>query len=279
MLVIGHNTELSPYASDPQILINKAKQAGGLPFLAHPFEHALKLAGEADISWVDWNVTGFHGLEIWNHLSELKTVSPNWFKLLFHVFFPMSYAQRPNPNTLHKWDSLSRPNRKIVGIGGSDSHALIMKKGIFSKVIFPYAFHFQSINTHILVPQELSGNLAEDRQMVLEAFRRGNAFIGYDMPAPTRGFRFTAQGSNADAQMGDEIALDSSVTFQIRLPQRAKCALLRNGEIIKTWDKQEICSIVVNDPGVYRVECTISYFGKERGWIFSNPIYVVKKTV
>jgi len=277
LLVFGHASELSSYSSDPQILINKAKEFGGLSFIAHPFENELKMISEPDISWVNWEVSGFHGMEIWNHLSELKTVSPNWIKLLFHVFFPYFYSKSPNPSTLHKWDSLTRPNRKIVGIGGSDSHALIMKKGVFKKIVFPYQFHFQCINTHILVPNPLSGNFLDDKKMVLEAFRKGNAFIGYDLPFPTRGFRFSAQGSFSDAVMGDEIILDSSVTFQIRLPLRTECKLIKDGKEIKSWQGQELCTFIANEPGVYRVECTIQYLGQKRGWIFSNPIYVNKK--
>ena len=277
LLVFGHTSELSSYSSDPQILINKAKEFGGLSFIAHPFEHELKMIGEPDISWVDWDVSGFHGMEIWNHLSELKSVSPNWIKLLFHVFFPHFYSKSPNPNTLQKWDSLTRPNRKIVGVGGSDSHALIMKKGFFKKIVFPYNFHFRSVNTHILVPNRLSGNFLDDKKMVFESFRKGNVFIGYDLPFSTTGFRFSAQGSFSDAIMGDEIILDSSITFQIRIPIRTECKLIRDGKLIKSWQGQELCTFIATEPGVYRVECTIQYLGQKRGWIYSNPIYVSKK--
>ncbi len=276
LLVIGHTKELSEYAKDPQILINKAHQAGALTFIAHPYEHELKMIAEPDISWVDWQVNGFDGIEIWNHLSELKTVSPNWPKLLINVFFPHLYAQGPNPKTLQKWDSLTRPNRKIVAVGGSDSHALIMHRSFLKKIVFPYTFHFQCINNHILAPGELSGNVFSDRQMVLEALRLGHSFVGYDLPASSKGFRFTAQGNSQDAIMGDSIGLDASVTLQIRLPQRADCRLICNGKVIKRWLSQEICTYVTNEPGVYRVECYLQYLGALRGWIFSNPIYVQK---
>lgn len=274
LLVIGHSTELSAFASKPQLLIDKARQAGGLTFLAHPFEDDLKMIHEPEISWVDWQVDGFHGMEIWNHFSELKTVSPNWYKLLFYVFFPHFYAHNPNPKTIQKWDSLTNSNSKVVAIGGSDGHALQMRKGLLKAVVFPYKFHFHCINTHILVADDLSGNLLTDRQIVLNAYQSGHAFIGYDLPASTRGFRFTAQGNAVTAIMGDEILVESSITFQIRLPQPANCKLFRNGQVIKEWQSQEICSYIANQDGVYRVECTIQYLGAKRTWILSNPIYV-----
>ncbi len=70
--------------------------------------------------------------------------------------------------------------------------------------------------------------------MVLEALRSGHAFVGYDLPAPTCGFKFTAQGLETNAWMGDEIKLNEGVTLQINLPQRAECHLLKDGEVVKT---------------------------------------------
>jgi hypothetical protein len=74
--------------------------------------------------------------------------------------------------------------------------------------------------------------------------------------------------------MGGEISAKNGVTLQIRLPQRAECRLLRNGEVIKTWDDRETPAHITTEPGVYRVEVYIHFRGKRRGWIFSNPIYV-----
>ena len=77
--------------------------------------------------------------------------------------------------------------------------------------------------------------------------------------------------------MGDEIELDSSITFQIKLPEVSECRLLHNGKIIKIWNDKEICTYITKSPGIYRVECYIHFLGKKRGWIFSNPIYVLDK--
>ena len=53
-----------------------------------------------------------------------------------------------------------------------------------------------------------------------------------------------------------------------------KCRLLKDGQLVKTWRKREICTYIATEPGVYRVEAYRSYIGRRRGWIFSNPIYV-----
>jgi hypothetical protein len=94
------------------------------------------------------------------------------------------------------------------------------------------------------------------------------------LPAPTHGFRFSAQGKNGKAIMGDELMMDSAITLQIRLPLKTECNLLKDGKVIKTWTTHEVCTHITREPGIYRVECYLNYLGKRRGWIFSNPIYL-----
>lgn len=274
LLVFGAGREMASYAAKPQVLIDQVIRAKGLAFIAHPYDPELKAFNEVDITWEDWDVRGYNGIELWNGLSELKTVMRSSLEGLFYAFFPRYVAHAPLPATLKKWDELLAKGQKVVAVGGSDAHALKMHLGPLHRTIFPYEFHFRTINTHLLVERELGSDLAADRQMVLDALRQGHAFVGYDLPAPTRGFRFSAQGKAGMAQMGDEIRLNSGVTFQVRLPLKTECRLIRSGEVVKTWMNQDICTYIASRPGAYRVECTIPYLGRQRGWIYSNPIYV-----
>jgi hypothetical protein len=274
LLVIGANRELSTFAADPQRLIDQVYKADGLSFIAHPVDPALPAFNEVDISWEDWQVNGFTGIELWNGLSELKIVAQTKTQAAFYAFFPQFLAHRPPSATLKKWDELLVKGQKVVAIGVSDAHALKYHFGPFSKTIFPYEYHFKSINTHLLVPTSLSGDLLVDRRMVLAAFRQGSAFVGYDLPESTQGFRFTANGKDKTVGIGEEIPLDNSVTLQIRLPAPVECRLVKDGKVIQAWNKRDICSYLATQPGIYRVECYIKFLGQERGWIFSNPIYV-----
>ncbi len=274
MLVFGAGREMSVYASDPQGLIDKINRAEGLAFLAHPVDLAMPAFGEDDISWVDWQVQGFTGIELWNGFSEFKAVARNRLQAYALAFNPRSLAQGPLPETLRRWDELLAAGKRVVAIGGSDAHALKKHAGPLHRTIFPYEFHFRAINTHLLLPAPLSGEVAEDKRLILEALKAGHAFVGYDLPAPTRGFRFTAQGKELTANMGDRIPVRGGITFQIHLPHPTPCHLLKDGKVIKTWKNREICTLIGAEPGVYRVEAYIHYRGKRRGWIFSNPIYV-----
>jgi hypothetical protein len=274
LLVIGANQELAQFAADPRILLDKVRQSGGLSFLAHPIDPAMPAFGEPDISWEDWDIQNFTGLELWNQFSELKNVARGYLDTLFYAFFPQFIAHGPLPAAIKIWDGLLAGGRRVAAVGGSDSHALKKSLGPIHRTIFPYAFHFHGVNNHLLTDQDLTGDLPFDRRMVLDAFRQGNLFIGYDYPSPTTGFRFIANGKNKTVKMGDEIQLEDGVTFQIKIPEAAECRLIKDGSLLRVWEKQEFCTYITTQSGVYRVECYLPYLGKNRGWIFSNPIYV-----
>jgi hypothetical protein len=277
LLIFGAGREMSPFGADPQKLIDNVQRVGGLSFIAHPVDPALPAFGEDDISWENWDVRGFTGLELWNGFSELKRAIRTRLDGLFYAFFPHFYPIGPIPETIRRWDELltKRPER-VVAVGGSDAHALSMRLGPLRRTIFPYEYHFRAVNTHLLTDDCLSGsNFTADRELVFSALQQGHAYIGYDLPASTRGFRFTAQGHGSSVSMGDEIRLGPGVTFQIRLPGKAECRLLRDGELVKHWPAgRDNYTHIANQSGVYRVECYIHYLGRRRAWIFSNPIYV-----
>jgi len=277
LITFGQSKELCNYAENTQQLINQVKKHGGLSFLAHPFEDSLPQVNETAITWENWNIDGYTGIEIWNHLSELKNESKSWIQLLVNVFLPNGYGHGPHPFALKKWDDLLLSGKKLTAVGGSDAHRLVMKKAFITRFIFPYQFHFKCVNNHLLIPHPLTGDYLVDRKLIINAFQQGNSFIGYDLPASTKGFRFYAQGKQKTAIMGEEIELDSSLTFQIKLPEVSECRLIHNGKVIKIWNDQEICTYISKSPGIYRVECYTQFFGQKRGWIFSNPIYVVDK--
>jgi len=274
LLVFNTQTELAQYAPDPQKLINAVRADGGFCFIAHPYDPEMPAFGETDISWEAWEVDGYTGLEIWNGLSELKTVARNKLQAVFYALFPQHMAHQPLPAALEKWDELLSSGRRVAVVGGSDAHALPMHMGPLHRTIFPYEFHFSAINTHILTEDKLSGEITTDREMIYTALRSGNYFVGYDLPASTRGFRFSAQGREQTAAMGGEIRLNNGVTLQIRLPRPTYTRLIQDGKIVKTWGDRQVCSFTATEPGAYRVEAYIPFLGKQRGWIFSNPIYI-----
>lgn len=274
LLVYEARRELAPYAREPQRLIKMVKEVGGQSFIAHPYDPAASSIGEPDLSWVDWDIHSFTGLEIWNFMSEFKSHIKSIPRAIFYAYNPTLSALGPFPEVLQRWDRLLAAGRRVVAIGGTDAHATPIRKGPLFRVIFPYEWLFRTVNTHILTKEPLTGNAEMDRKRLFNNLERGRCFVGYDLPESTKGFRFTAQGDGSQAIMGETITARFGVTLQVKLTSRAEITLLHNGVQIRRWTDREAAVHTVIEPGAYRVEVYRSFQGKNRGWIFSNPIFV-----
>ena len=274
LLIFGAQKELLPLASNTQALIDGANAAGGLCFLAHPFEIAAPAIGEATIPWEDWGVNGYLGLELWNYMSEFKGLLKSKAAALFYAYYPEIGIEGPFRDTLRKWDELLSRGNKIVGIGNADAHGNTYSMGPISRCVFPYEFLYRAVNTHVLLDQELSGDIQADALKIYDALRQGHCFVGYDVPHTTRGFRFSAYNEGDAVYMGDEIKLGTGVTLQATAPTKCEMSLIRHGETVMNVRDNTHITHVTNKTGAYRLEATIHFKGKRRGWIYSNPIYI-----
>jgi len=274
LLVFEAHKELADKSQDPQSLIDTVNSTGGLSFLAHPYDPAAPRFKEPDLSWVNWDVERFTGIEIWNGMSEFKSCLSNIASAAFYAFFPERIARGPFQQTLAIWDRLLNAGHKVVGIAGADAHAIQYNMGPIQRILFPYEFHFRAINTHVLLDEPLTNDVKHDRIVILNAIRNGSCFVGYDLPADTTGFSFTAQLDQGTLQMGQSGTIRFGATLQIHTPQKASIVVLHNGSPIHTWENATHAVLPVTRAGVYRVEAYRYFKGRVRGWIFSNPIYL-----
>jgi hypothetical protein len=67
-----------------------------------------------------------------------------------------------------------------------------------------------------------------------------------------------------------------SVTLQVRAPSNADIRLIRHGEVVAHAQNATNLTYTASEPGAYRAELYVQFQGRPRGWIFSNPIYVLK---
>jgi hypothetical protein len=241
--------------------------------LAHPFDPAAPDFGEDSLGWVDWDIHGFTGLEIWNFMSNFKGHLGNKVQTARAAFYPERVIVGPQPETLAKWDNLLTSGLKVTAVGNSDAHGLTYKMGPIARKIFPYEFLFKAINTHILLDEELAGDLETDKKLVLSAIGNGNCWVAYDLPASTDGFRFSGQ-SKTKGIMGDTILLESGATLQVIAPGNCSIRLIGDGEVVAEGHNIVNLTHYPTSPGAFRAECYVNYIGMERGWIFSNPIYI-----
>ncbi len=265
--------DMTQYATDPQALIDAVAVQGGFTFLAHPFERDVAdFLPEPNISWRDWEVDGYAGIELWNYMSEFKAVLKNRVLAVLYAYLPAFAISGPYPETLRKWDKLSS-KRQVPAFGGSDAHGQVYHLGPLSRTVQPYDYLFRCINTHLLSPEPLTGDLERDKRIVYEALRVGRSFLGYEQPAAIAGFTFWAQSGDAQATMGETLALRGTVELQITAPARARLHLLRDGQMVAQTYGDHL-AVMTYRPGVYRVEAYRWFAGRRRAWILSNPIRV-----
>lgn len=274
VLVYHAGCEAAPYAHTLPDLIRAVRQAGGMTFVAHPDDQPIPWLREPGIAWMDRYVDGYTGLEIWNYMSRFKDYMQTAPAAVRNVFRPDHVVTGPPPATLALWDQLLEAGQHVVGIGSADAHGTLARVGPFTHIVFPYDFLFNCVNTHLLTRSALTGDTDFDKGQLYQALAEGRAFIGYDIPGSTRGFRYSAQGQSSSVVMGESIRLGHGVTLQTMAPARAHIKIIRHGEVVGEDPNAQNLTHVVRAPGAYRVEVWREYRGVERAWILSNPIYV-----
>ena len=281
-LVFGAEKEMSPYAADPQGLMDAVNEAGGFCFLAHPFEVGSPLLGGdslAPLNWENWEISGYAGLEIWNYMSEFVGHLTNKAAAIRAAYHPEQYITGPYSRTMEKWDQLLASGRRVSCIGGGDVHAGTYTLGPWKRQLFPYKFHFTTLNTHVATSKPLTGDFENDKSLILTALREGNSWVGYDAAGDTAGFHFSAQALKQQANMGEVLTpRRGHTTFQITVPRPAHIRLIHNGQVIAETVNQPHLLHQSEESGAFRVEAFCRYAGRKRGWIYSNPIYVRRRT-
>lgn len=247
--------------------VHLVRERGGIGFIAHPDEVRTALPDHPSYPWTEWNVNGFHGIEIWNHMSEWMEGLTKW-NMLWRFFSPRKALKGPTPRTLKWWDDFNQ-RRRVIGIGGIDVHAFPYKLGPFTVEIFPYKVQLKSIRTHILLDEPLSPDVKMSKEAVYRSLTRGKAFVSHYRWGDAKGFRFWAESGNRRADMGEIMVSGGSIALKVLVPQQADVRFIRNGTLMDTLRGKEV-ALPVQAPGFYRVEI----YRRGRAWIFSNHIRV-----
>ena len=180
----------------------------------------------------------------------------------------------PSVEEIHKRlaaiDKLWNNDRRPVILAGNC--------GSFLNEPIRYPELFSSVANHLFIPNALSGEIDADAAVLYDALKTGRLFIAFDGLQSAKGFAFHAVGDNDEepAYPGETIFLRNSVTLKIRVPEKCRCRLIYNGEVLREWVNASSMPYTAYDPGVYRVECAIEHNRRWLDWIFTNPIYVVR---
>lgn len=192
-------------------------------------------------------------------------------------------AGRPDA-ALALWDRIGE-RRRMVGFYGPDIHQSIRIAGDL-RLPFPRAADLMRLGrNHILTTRPMTGDLAGDRTLVLDAVARGRLYVSFDILGDGRGFGFTGERGGSRIDMGDETTAGDPIAFSVAVPDLsralgAETRLLRDGEVVATSSPGATAfSYVDARPGVYRVEVVVPADAAPQApadmvWIYSNPVYV-----
>lgn len=257
-----------------QTLIDRAKAAGDLVFVAHP---------ETFESWQA--ARGFDGMEIYNLHANAKRIHKLslffdglWSYRRFPALLWTRFYEAPTEN-LQRWDELTAEGRRVVAVAGNDAHANVgvslqdlTGKQLFQIKLDPYERSFRVVRTHVLVPESQT----LDAPSLLAALADGHAYVSFDVLADATGFRFTATNGAESKLMGDEISLASGVRLKVSAPLESRVVVVKDGKKFDERNARET-ELSVGERGVYRVECYLPQLPAPldaKPWIISNPIYV-----
>jgi hypothetical protein len=257
----------------PQGYIDQVRRGGGIGFIAHPDHEGTELFHVKHFPWVDWTVSGYTGLGIWDFMTDWQSSLTGYPKALLSFVFPAYFLHGPRQVTLDRWDRLNRTS-KVVGIGELDNHDTPKTICGLSVSVFNFKKAFRFIRTHLLLDNPFEKDNVKDINAIINALRGGRAYIALEHFKRAEGFLMYIFDNTTTATMGDEFILNDNAVLRIETPVQCKIRIVRDGKILQE-DLAARLEYPISERGVYRVEAYIKILYKYRPWIFSNPIYVI----
>lgn len=243
---------------------------GGVGIIAHPVE-SRNFPKYPPLPWTKWDSDNFHGIEIWNHMSQWLEGLARGNKL-YYLVNPRKLIVSPPSEILTRWDEISQ-RRKVAGIASADAHGFKIKiLKIFPKTIFPYHIEMKSLRTHLVFRNPLPRDFQQAQVQVFNAIKDCNVFISNYRWGDATEFCAWLEFYDNVFPIGSCIGFDDNIKICAIAPIPAEFRVIRNGiEVYRTFsDKMELPII---QSGVYRIELWI----KNKGWIFTNHFWIGKK--
>jgi len=256
----------------PQGYIDEVNRQGGFGFIAHPDHDGTEVFHVKHYPWIDWTVTGYSGMGVWDFMTDWQASLTGTFRALLSYAAPAFFLRGPRPVTLSRWDFLNETS-KVAGIGESDNHDTEKRFLGFRFPVFPFCRAFRFIRTHVLLPRPFEGDNGRDLDALYQALREGRSYVSLDVFENPEGFRFSVHSGGGEAIPGEGIALSGEALGRVDLPAPGRIRVVRRGRVLLEETGRSLRFPIV-EPGTYRVEIFLRRFRRWRPWIFSNPVYV-----
>jgi hypothetical protein len=253
---------------DPQKYIDAVREAGGIGFIAHPFEKRDYFKNLPAYPWTCWSATGYDGIELWNQISDWVEQLRSYSRFI-RFFFPRRYLAPIGPELLSKWDTVNR-ERFVAGIGGVDAHTRRVPLGLFHLTVFPLKVELKGVRTHLYLRADVDSLDEESvKRAYLEGLRDGRGFISNYRWGDARGTKIYVEYADGTVVLpGRTVSAPRlPATLTVSLPRSARINLVGNGVTLESRSNTSNATFAIGSHGVYRIEV----FRNKNAWVYSNP--------
>lgn len=263
--------ETIPFGASAEEYVAEVARRGGVGIIAHPIETRSVLPQYSLYPWTAWKAEGYHGIELWNHMSEwMEHLTPANRPLM--LFTPRRFLITPKKEVMETWDRLSQKQR-VCGIMSADAHAFRHKiLGPIHVRIFPYEVKFKALRTNLMLRKPLSQKFELAKDELLEALRNCSVYGSNFRWGDAKGFEFKAEQKGNEAIIGEEMEIEGLVNLSAKAPKPGRFRLICDGRLVKEADGNDFI-YQTRQPGLYRIEVMKG----NKGWIYSNHIRLTGK--
>ncbi len=255
--IVGVNLRQPIDASPaPTELIGAIHDQGALAIAADPA--GFKSSGDYALA---------DAMEVYNQNAAFAAANPSalYWRAIFYQTDHFLLALEPHPDAnLALYDTMTAGARVtlLAGMGAPDNFSVMgTKVGTFEQLFLFYTTHL----------------LARERGIdpLMDAMRRGHAYVSFDLLGYVGEFAFFAQSGDAKTgaktMMGDEVHLEPGLVLKTELPANAdRIVMLKDGAQVASASDAMDLEFSPTAAGAYRVEA----WRRGHLWILSNPVYV-----
>lgn len=218
-LVFGLDDVISKERS-PHTFVAEVARKGGIGIVAHPDERITHELTEP-YRWEDWSIRGFHGVELWNYMSEWLEKYTRRRRYL-NFFFPQFVVRGPTPATLDWWDTLAVEGYRVTGVVGVDAHATRVNALKRTWEVYPYEQLFGTLTDYVVLDEPLSTEFETATEQILAAIRRGRVLMANRTWGDASEMSFVARLSDGPLlTVGDEAPVGDGGVLDFQAPKPA----------------------------------------------------------
>lgn len=283
---VGFETPEYIFPPEPQEAIDElVKEQKGAAYIAHPFDDK--------ITWTDWDIEKFTGIELINSYSEARRAGvlnfllfplKYWINSRYALLVSMAY---PSPNVA-KWDDLNMEANALAqcyGIFALDVHAKMKVTKNFALNFPTYRAMFEVMNVYIKIKGSWGRDADKAELDVVDALKEGKFFNAVEGIAPANGFDafFMRQGDGKRMEMGEvslannEAGIAGKMVLETPFDFATEIFVFKNGKPFKHIEenKNKRVEIEVKEAGVYRAELRVPGNSfDDLPWIICNPFFI-----